>query len=385
MNDNDLDNIINDCFNEFNNIEHLKTVNTFLVAVSGGIDSLSLTLIANEWAIKNNKKIIAITVDHKLRSTSTYEANYVNEILTKNNIEHYILTWNDEKPKTNIENIAREARYNLIFDFCKKHNINTIFLGHHIQDQAENFLIRLFRGSGITGLSSMQKISNRNGFVLVRPFLYLKKDNLKKYLLQNNIKWIEDESNTDEKYLRNKIRTFLNSFNEKDNIINRINSTVNTLQLANSIINEKISELEKTLYLYNNEYNYYTINAFDFLNLNKELKYRILIKIIQKITNNQTNLRFIKIENFLNMLSNFNCFKKYTLSGCIFEKINETEFVCYREYNSIKNKTNYLKKGELNKYLNFLKKNNYQQYKKIKNFKGYMKEILYTIPITFKN
>ena len=289
-------NFIEKCFKSFDEIELLKNTNKFVVAVSGGIDSLSLTIIAGLWAKKNNKKIIALTVDHKLRPTSTDEATYVNNLLEKYSIEHHTLTWNDVKPTSNIENIAREARYNLIFDFCRENNISSILLGHHIQDQAENFLIRLFRGSGISGLSSMQKISTRNGFYLIRPFLNLKKEELKEFLLKANINWIEDESHSDEKYLRNKIRAFLNSFEEKDNIVKRINSTIDILQTADEIIENQVNSLENSVYIYNQEYNYYTLKLYEFLKLNKEVQYRILTKITKNITKNTQNSRFSKIE-----------------------------------------------------------------------------------------
>ena len=104
----------------FDNINELKQSKKIVAAVSGGIDSLSLILIANNWAKKHNIKIIGITVDHGLRKSSHEEAVYINNLLKKYNIEHHILVWEGEKPKNNIENIAREARYKLIFDFCKE-------------------------------------------------------------------------------------------------------------------------------------------------------------------------------------------------------------------------------------------------------------------------
>lgn len=352
------------------------------VAVSGGIDSLSLILLANEWCKQYDIEVIGITVDHKLRPTSTDEALYINDLLsTKFNIKHYVLTWNTEKPMSNIEAKAREERYRLMFEFCKNNNIDTILLGHHLQDQVENFFIRLFRGSGIKGLSSIKKVSSRNNITLIRPFLDLKKDDLKEYLLKNNIKWIEDESNNDEKFLRNKVRKFLNTFDNKDEILNRINQTIETIQSANNIIENEVKKLENIIYFYNEEYNFFKINIDKFLNLSKELQYRIINLIIGKILNFETSIRFEKFELFISKIQYFDCFKKYTLNLCIFEKINNEEFVCYREYNSIKDKTNYLKKGELNKYLKYLKKQNIKKYNQIKNFKGYMKEILYTIPI----
>ncbi len=352
------------------------------VAVSGGIDSLSLILLANEWCKQYDIEVIGITVDHKLRPTSTDEALYINDLLsTKFNIKHYVLTWNTEKPMSNIEAKAREERYRLMFEFCKNNNIDTILLGHHLQDQVENFFIRLFRGSGIKGLSSIKKVSSRNNITLIRPFLDLKKDDLKEYLLKNNIKWIEDESNNDEKFLRNKVRKFLNTFDNKDEILNRINQTIETIQSANNIVENEVKKLENIVYFYNEEYNFFKINIDKFLNLSKELQYRIINLIIGKILNFETSIRFEKFELFISKIQYFDCFKKYTLNLCIFEKINNEEFVCYREYNSIKDKTNYLKKGELNKYLKYLKKQNIKKYNQIKNFKGCMKEILYTIPI----
>ena len=348
------------------------------VAVSGGIDSLSLVLLANEWAKNHDIKIVGLTVDHKLRPTSTNEAEYVNSLLKKYDIEHHTLTWEGEKPTSNIENTARDARYNLLIDFCEKNKIKVLLLGHHVQDQAENFLIRLFRGSGVTGLSSMQKISERNGIKLVRPLLNVRKDDLKNYLIENKIEWVEDESNSDEKYLRNKIRNFLNSFEDKDNIIKRINSTVSIFRLSESIIEDKVESLENNIYFYNQEYNYYTVKLWKFLSLDSEIQYRIVLKISKKVSGNVLNPRFSKVKRLLDSLETL---KKYTFYGCIFEKINTDEFVCYREYNSIENKDRYLKRGELNKYLKYLKENDYQKYKKIKDFRGYKRELLYTIPI----
>jgi len=348
------------------------------VAVSGGADSLSLTLSANEWARGCGLKIVGITVDHGLRPSSDDEARYVNELLTRYGIEHHVLKWEGEKPRTNVESVAREFRYSLIIDFCKQSGINTVLLGHHVQDQAENFLIRLFRGSGIKGLSSMQMVSERDGIRFVRPFLNIKKEDLENYLIERGISWVEDESNRDEKYLRNKIRNFLNSFDNRDDIVRRINSTISIFQLSDKIINDKVEQLENVVYFYNTEYNYYTIKLWKLLDLDSELQYRIILKISKNVSGNVLNLRFSKLERFLNSIENL---KKCTLYGCVFERANVDEFVCYKEYNSIEDKTNYLKIGELNRYLKYLKNNNYQKYKKIKDFRGYRREILYTIPI----
>ena len=90
------------------------------VAVSGGIDSMALMLIAGKWCKNNNIELFAITVDHQLREESNKEAQYVAKICEQNNIKHTILIWEGEKPQHNIELIARENRYNLISNFVKK-------------------------------------------------------------------------------------------------------------------------------------------------------------------------------------------------------------------------------------------------------------------------
>lgn len=362
----------------FENINDLKNCKSAAVAVSGGIDSLSLVLLFNEFALQNNIKLVALTVDHKLRPTSTDEANYINELLRKNNIKHQVLEWNGIKPTSNVENIAREARYNLIFDFCRHNNIDTVLVGHHLQDQAENFLIRLFRGSNINGLSSMKMVSYMKEFKIIRPFLNVKKADLEKYLVSKNIKWIDDESNYNDRYLRNKIRNFLNSFDDRDNIIKRISRTVDTFQTANKIIDEYVNGLENIVYFYDKKLNYYRISLWEFLKLDNNIKYKIILNIIKNITGNYENPRFSKLERLVNGLNNL---KKSTLHGCIFKKINTDYMVCYREYNSINSDEGYLKPGELNSFLKKLKEKNHQLYKELKDYKDYKREILYTLPI----
>ena len=193
------------------------------VAISGGCDSLALTLALNNFCKKNKIKIQGLTIDHGIRKNSKIEAKKVGELLKKFKIPHKILTIPPAQiPQKNIEANLRELRYEILTNFCKKNDIEFLFVGHHLGDIAENFLIRLFRGSGLDGLSPIQKISEINGIKIIRPFLEISKDELKNYLIAKNIEWFEDESNDDEKFLRNKIRKFLASFDDKNLIEKRI-------------------------------------------------------------------------------------------------------------------------------------------------------------------
>lgn len=207
------------------------------IGVSGGADSLALALWAAENAENCGVRIVALTVDHKLRPESGREAAYVAEIMKKNNIEHHILCWGGKKPSTGIEEAAREARYNLLRDWCKKNGIKSVMVAHHQLDQAETFFMRLQRGSGLDGLCGMSSVSNYGDLQILRPFLDKNPNELKKYLSEKNIKWVEDPSNQNEDFLRVKIRKFMPVIQEKLGIdIAKITKTMEILSRSKAYI-----------------------------------------------------------------------------------------------------------------------------------------------------
>lgn len=173
--------------------------------VSGGADSLALALRLHECG----KKVIALTVDHGLRAESRQEAEYVGEVMRRYGIEHHILTWQGEKPQSGIEDAARRKRYELLCGWCRLHGVKALAVGHHRRDQAETFLLRLQRGSGVDGLSCMQPVSKRDGIILLRPQLADDPEQLKAYLRARGVTWVEDASNQCDDFQRVKIRKFL--------------------------------------------------------------------------------------------------------------------------------------------------------------------------------
>jgi len=210
------------------------------LAVSGGSDSLALAYLANNYKDKYNYNIIAFTLDHQLRKESAEEAKNVQSIMNKIKIEHHSLIWSDEKPKTKIQETARIARYNILGKACKIHNCKYIFLGHHANDQVETFIIRLNAKSGLEGLGCMKEISriltNSGELELVRPLLNYKKDNLIKICNINNLKWTEDPSNINLKYLRSKTRKLL----VYNNMFDDYHKAILLFKKLNSIINDFI-------------------------------------------------------------------------------------------------------------------------------------------------
>ena len=128
---------------------------SFALAVSGGSDSLCLAYFSKIYSTEVGNKIHILIVNHKIRKESGKEALKVKEILKKRRIESTILRWKGKIPKNNIQKNARDLRYLLISNYCLKKNIKYLATAHHGDDQIENFFIRLLRGSGLSGLSSM--------------------------------------------------------------------------------------------------------------------------------------------------------------------------------------------------------------------------------------
>ena len=215
---------------------NLPVKKNFVVAVSGGPDSLALSFLAKIYSIKKSVNIKYFIVDHKLRKNSTLEANYVKKILTNFSIKLNILTWKGKKPKKNIQSIAREKRYKLLTDVAKKYRIKNILLGHHLDDLFENFFIRILRGSGLQGLVSLDKETQNNNINLIRPLISIEKDDLvyiSKIVFRS---YIEDPSNEDDKFKRVKVRNLLKELSLEGLDKNKFFLTIKNLKFSNENI-----------------------------------------------------------------------------------------------------------------------------------------------------
>ena len=149
-----------------------------VVAISGGPDSLALAALTKAFSYEKKLKFYYVLIDHQIRKKSTEEANQVKILLKKHNISLVIIT-NSSIIKKNIQSEARKIRYKLLLSFCNKKNAKTILTAHNLEDQVETFFIRLARGSGLTGLSSMKTLSKLDKNIrLLRPLLDTKKNNL---------------------------------------------------------------------------------------------------------------------------------------------------------------------------------------------------------------
>ncbi len=176
----------------------LKPDERVAVAVSGGADSVCLACLMK----KARLHVVAVTIDHGLRPESAAEAAAAHDQMRRLKIPHETLVWEGAKPRTRIEETARDKRYELLTRFCRDRGIRYLFLAHHQNDQAETFWARLARGSGLDGLAAMDTQTGRGGITLVRPLLDQPKqailDTLKKYRQT----WAEDVMNADAAFER---------------------------------------------------------------------------------------------------------------------------------------------------------------------------------------
>jgi len=202
------------------------------VAVSGGADSMALVLLADAWARARGGAVLALTVDHGLRAEAAMEARQVGTWLRSHHIAHRILRWEGAKPKTGIQAAARDARYALLMERCRKEGILHLLLAHQREDQAETFLFRLARGSGLEGLAGMASISERTHLRLLRPLLDVPRARLRKILETADQPWIEDPSNEDRAFARVRIRAVLPVLGREGVTVERLVEM--TRQLAHS-------------------------------------------------------------------------------------------------------------------------------------------------------
>jgi len=185
------------------------------VAVSGGGDSLALMHLLAGWAKDHGRaKPVVLVVDHALRDGSAGEAKKAAAAARKAGLSVHILTRKGPRPKSGIEALARDARYGLMGRWLKRHGIASLYVGHTLDDQAETFLLRLGRGSGLDGLSAMRAlapfpVSGFEGLNLARPLLGIGRSNLRLYLKAQGQQWLEDPMNSETRFARSRIRALL--------------------------------------------------------------------------------------------------------------------------------------------------------------------------------
>jgi len=308
---------LSDIFINFKNkIDSLKK-DKYVVAVSGGPDSLALVALTKAYTFFRKTIFYYVLVDHNIRKNSNQEALKVKKLLKKANINLKIFL-NKKKIIKNIQAEARNTRYDILTNYCKKNRVKVLLTGHNLEDQVETFLIRLSRGSGLRGLSAMKPLSEINSQVsLFRPLL----DTKKKFLIKisKNVfgTYFKDPSNKSDKYLRTKVRNLKKPLENSGIKYEQIFKSIQNLSLSKTTLDEYLNktfrELIKKL---NREI---SINFNKYKNLNKDTKMALINESIKKLKKNYYDLRSKKVVNLINNIEKKD-FKKTSLGGCVFFK-----------------------------------------------------------------
>ncbi|MBU1163704.1 MAG: tRNA lysidine(34) synthetase TilS, partial [Proteobacteria bacterium] len=182
-----------------------------IVGVSGGPDSVALLHIILSLAQQFSLRVGVAHLNHSLRQKdSDDDAEFVESLARKFDLPCYIKKEDVSKyrheKKLSLEEAARIVRYRFFESVAEKYMFNKIALGHNAEDNAELVIMRLLRGSGPLGISGIPPV--RNGKI-IRPLIKLTKSELLEFLAVNELKFVLDKSNNDQRYLRNRIRHHL--------------------------------------------------------------------------------------------------------------------------------------------------------------------------------
>ncbi|MCF8475127.1 MAG: tRNA lysidine(34) synthetase TilS [Emcibacter sp.] len=327
-------------FSEFFQTREAINDDRVAVAVSGGADSLALAILLGEWCRGQGISLTALTVDHGLRPEAAIEAEQVGTWLKKYDIPHFILKWEGEKPHSNIQDEARLARYTLMGNWCARHKIRKLFLAHHQGDQAETFLIRLFRGSGVNGLSAMKSISDfpvsldtGATVMLVRPLLNVTKERLEATLLDHKQNWIEDPSNQNESYTRIKVRNLLRDSDIEGLNTERMAKTAVRMGRVQSLLQSLTDELSERAVRFHPEA-YAVVNLDILLAAHEEISLRLLSYLVRELSGGPYSPRLTKLEALYHNLKEAD-FMGQTLRGCLITPMAGNQIMISRESSAI--------------------------------------------------
>ena len=302
----------------------LSIKDNLAVAVSGGPDSLSLAFLAKCFSLLHKVKVKVFIVDHKLRKNSSLEAITVTNNLKKIGIKCKILNWYGKKPLKRIQSIARDKRYLLLVNECKKNDIKHLLLGHHLDDVAENFIIRIVRGSGLNGLVSFNKKTKYKNINLniLRPLLDIEKKELTYISKEVFNFYIQDPANQNEIFKRTRVRNLLKELEKEGLDKQKLILTINNLKDSNQSIQYYLNKNMKENVFFSKKKNIYILKK-DFFNQADEIIFRSFTKILQLMSKRYYPVRGKSLKQLIDRIDK-KSFLKTTLGGCFIERANQT-------------------------------------------------------------
>ena len=290
------------------------------VAVSGGSDSLALLYLLADWASASGTPLHAVTVDHNLRLEAAAEAEFVARIAARLSVSHSTLKWDGPDTTGNLSDQARRARYALMANWARTKGIGAIALGHTADDQAETFLMRLARGSGVDGLARMLAHRQLHEVTFLRPLLSLRRDDLRNLLQGVNQPWIDDPTNDDKRYDRVRMRQMLPGLADLGLTIQALNNTAANLATARDAL-DHYCRVEGRRLLTQDQGGDITIPHADWCDLPDEIARRLMNAALAHMAGPGYPPRGRAVAQLMNALR---AEKGMTLNGCLIQTDGKT-------------------------------------------------------------
>ncbi len=223
---------------------------TYLLAVSGGADSMVLAFIFKLSGLRFQ----VAHINYRLRGEDSYsDQKTVEDFCHQQHIKFnlYEVSAEDKKPDNSIQLWARELRYRFFREIQERENLEFLVTAHHLNDQLETFIIHLSKASGIRGLSGIPSHENK----ILRPLLHFSKQEIYDFAKENNVQYREDLSNKKSDYLRNKIRNEMvpKLLETNNHFLENFKKSLSYLNQTKDFIKQQIEQIEISMSISNHE------------------------------------------------------------------------------------------------------------------------------------
>jgi tRNA(Ile)-lysidine synthase len=301
------------------------------LAVSGGPDSLALMLLVSRWreAREDGPKLSVLTVDHGLRANARSEAEEVGRMAAALGLPHAILTWEKtEPPAASLQSRARTARYDLMASYCHAHGIPALLTAHTQDDQAETFLMRLKRGSGLDGLAAIPEKGAWAGIGILRPLLDVPKARLIATLDAAGLSYVIDPSNADPRFERARLRARASALEAFGLSPQALALSARRLRRAREALDEASRDF-LARHGAVSAAGYATLDREALASAPQEIALRALAQVIAAIGGGEQPLQLAKLEALLAALE-ANPDKVHTIGRCRLQPVSG-RIGCFRE------------------------------------------------------
>lgn len=269
--------ILNDVVEFLMNDIKVQNGDKVVVAVSGGPDSMALLSLISKLRNNLDLKIICAHVNHNVRSESDQEAIFVKDFCEKHDILFEMMKIEDYSDD-NFHNQAREKRYHFFETLIKKYRAKYLFTAHHGDDLIETILMRIVRGSTLRGYAGFLCVVEREDYKIVRPLIHHTKEEIIHYLKQNNISWVEDQSNLKDVYTRNRFRKYVvpQLKSEDPNVHDKFYKFSNLLIQYSDYVDRQTQNIMPQVY------KNHTLDLREFCLLEKLIQHNLLAMILEQ-------------------------------------------------------------------------------------------------------